>query len=1486
MKEEFNLEEVINGLMEEIRTLPPGKEALNKLKILRGNYEIKVSGYRNSLKILSDTTYKDRKHFLLELIQNADDATYNCEKPELTFIMHKDVLELEYNEKGFTVEDVIAITDTGSSTKKLNKIDSNSFIGEKGIGFKSVFALASEVEIESFPWHFKLNSDTVIVPEVLDSSESKYAKGTSMKIKFKESSSMDIISNELFKFVDGSMESFLFLQKLSSFKLIDRREETEAEYSIHMEPANRKGKNITIKALPKNKKRKYTTYTEELPFERELIWERWENPNFDFDIIKRNITAAALIDSQEDKALNGKVFCYLPTEITIPIPIFLQFDGHLTADRGRLHDPENNRWNKKIVEFLPDFLLNAILNWRENKSINSKIPNYIPYEEGTDQLSGAIKQLKEKLEEAPWIMTNDERNLWVTPKEALIPDVYFASIFKKYPKFMAKVQNVLNKKFVNLKWAAQEKWTDLMRDYYYVKNLSTENILHILSEVGMPSEILKDDRELTKLYKQIFTRVSLDSKNKCYFKSGTNEKQKLLSSKMYPIRQNKRLGFTSLKNSEDDKVFFMNSAKENNINIPGFKYKIIDFSYTYIPSISKDLNKEKAKSLKLIKERNQALLDILKFLGIQELNNLTLLKEVLISTIKDSELEDLEDANITKFDILMYIFNTYLENKENSKYAEALHDLYDCYFKDEDGNECLLYEMLIPRDYRTDPLDYLYDPIDGDVLAVPEKFKDELNENKKEFRNFLLKCGIRNKPGFYTVNEKYDEVYYFNNSDKERFKSFNKKIRDYTQRNIFKVNHIEFDDISIKLLNSNKADLDLVEKSIYENWMNNYKDVNIDEDSIYSYSEPSISPGYFRTTYMRYETRHTIIEDYLWAGVSRDKIPLRQINGEVVSSSKVKYCPKLKNQTLISILGEMPVVLVDDKEAGYDDKYIKSLKVQKIKLENLNILWHLLEKEQYIYILKLSLELFNLGCEVGEFKIYDIKKGDIRDYNDFRIGDIVYNNIPSISKQYGDTGEKLGKLLNLKEERAAKGYKDVFDYLITDDGTIEEVEKEKFLNMLRNWRKWTTYDKAYISNKLKGRLKKLGINYRPVVVNTIEEEMRLTDTNILYVSLDVEKNEYYTLKKAAIEIGFSSIEDFGRLILTDEDYLEMQEKNKIKNYLRQYENMLEDNERAKFLGLFDFCGGIDNIQDNILRVGNAGRKIDEFNQIEIELPYIDKDQGRIIVSEELDAKDIAMKVVSLLEFAPFRTIKRDFNDFRDISEDYDELKLDQDCNLDLDGSNENLMESVQQDIIDSLKDNRTLFQYEIDKQWTNGPMPEEEERIRESLSTKIQETINAGSQHYIKRLIQNKVVFKNKDIANPKEFLHNEYGGKCQICGTELKLHNGTSYINVFHIKERRNKSWWSNNPFNILGLCPNCHALAKYGGERDFSSIYKSAKEMNLGDLFPEEVEEFSGDYYVVDIVINGTNKKMVISKIHMNYFAALFSKDESEEEIAANRG
>ncbi|SCV57582.1 unnamed protein product [Fusarium fujikuroi] len=95
-----------------------------------------------------------------ELLQNADDNQYTrakaaCASPGVQFIVTPDMVIIGSNEDGFTESNVKALCDFGKSTKA----GTSGYIGQPDVGFKSVFTIASKVQIESGPFSFYLQHE-------------------------------------------------------------------------------------------------------------------------------------------------------------------------------------------------------------------------------------------------------------------------------------------------------------------------------------------------------------------------------------------------------------------------------------------------------------------------------------------------------------------------------------------------------------------------------------------------------------------------------------------------------------------------------------------------------------------------------------------------------------------------------------------------------------------------------------------------------------------------------------------------------------------------------------------------------------------------------------------------------------------------------------------------------------------------------------------------------------------------------------------------------------------------------------------------------------------------------------------------------------------------------------------------------------------------------------------------------------------------------
>ena len=108
-----------------------------------------------ALEMISKELYSLDSHALLELLQNADDNRYDAHaEPTFHVVIEPSAMWVLNNEVGFSAADVRSLCDVGKSTKKFNA----ELIGEKGIGFKSVFSISDRPLIVSAGFSFQFDA--------------------------------------------------------------------------------------------------------------------------------------------------------------------------------------------------------------------------------------------------------------------------------------------------------------------------------------------------------------------------------------------------------------------------------------------------------------------------------------------------------------------------------------------------------------------------------------------------------------------------------------------------------------------------------------------------------------------------------------------------------------------------------------------------------------------------------------------------------------------------------------------------------------------------------------------------------------------------------------------------------------------------------------------------------------------------------------------------------------------------------------------------------------------------------------------------------------------------------------------------------------------------------------------------------------------------------------------------------------------------------
>lgn len=295
------------------------------LKLLRG---VRISlksafgpkMYNSYIRIIRDAG-TDKSRFLNELLQNADDCYYTKtkDKPHFVLTVKGDILQASYNEDGFTKDNVRALTAMGESTKKLLLTGSTQSIGEKGVGFKSIFGVAQSVEIHSNGFDFRLTDNLPTVPEKCEAIPQK--EGTNMVFRMKK----DISS---FFSVDRILQLCICLRNLKELVIL----------------------NHTVKIIERDKYRTIDIDGQKY---------RYEKIVYDFSIEdqealdERNINGRNVNPEQQivcyipDKVKDRDMLLYsgLPTAIQINVPLIIDAPFELTTSRENIL---HNKWNERV----------------------------------------------------------------------------------------------------------------------------------------------------------------------------------------------------------------------------------------------------------------------------------------------------------------------------------------------------------------------------------------------------------------------------------------------------------------------------------------------------------------------------------------------------------------------------------------------------------------------------------------------------------------------------------------------------------------------------------------------------------------------------------------------------------------------------------------------------------------------------------------------------------------------------------------------------------------------------------------------------------------------------------------------------------------------------------------------------------------------------------------------------------------------------------
>ena len=308
---------------------------------------LKVS-LNNSIQTLADDLYNKHTHFIFELIQNAEDNTYKECVPYLSFRLTKNdptnsegskgALIIQNNEIGFSYDNVDAICAVGKTTKKKGQ----GYIGEKGIGFKSVFRVTDNPHIFSNDYHFCLPERDkqiglgYIVPQWIDTppEELNFSQTHIILPLTKADFGYKKIENML---RDIEPESILFLSTLQEIRIktedgddftILKDDSAMPEVTVLVE-GNRQGSSFSSV-------NDFLVCTEPFDKPADIHYEKRDG------IEDREVSVAFPLG--ENPTGVGKIFAYLPVRSDTGFPFLINADFILPSSREDIQDAPWNYW--------------------------------------------------------------------------------------------------------------------------------------------------------------------------------------------------------------------------------------------------------------------------------------------------------------------------------------------------------------------------------------------------------------------------------------------------------------------------------------------------------------------------------------------------------------------------------------------------------------------------------------------------------------------------------------------------------------------------------------------------------------------------------------------------------------------------------------------------------------------------------------------------------------------------------------------------------------------------------------------------------------------------------------------------------------------------------------------------------------------------------------------------------------------------------------
>ncbi|KAA5535613.1 sacsin N-terminal ATP-binding-like domain-containing protein [Paenimyroides baculatum] len=801
----------------------------NKIKKYVDDYPEMVAEYQRELETIKG--YNGRQ--ILELLQNCDDQSATDVKIFLDTI--NNIFSIENDGIPFSLEGYRSLFIANLSSK----VDKQKYIGNKGLGFRSIINWSNELQIISN--NISLTYSNKLIKDFFENNFNE-EDGNKIKKEFNKGDNQTPVALLAMPHIEkyGSHDYATKIQikykKTEEEKILDQLNVIDTDSLLFLNSIQK----ITI-IIDSNVKEYIKKAEESIEVENIIVTSKKINDvNWKVYALEGEIDNEC-VENDEDKETNFQIkiaiadnfikpnpylFSFFPTNIKFDQEYILHATFELDSTRNQIVKSEKNKFLlKKIVEFTIQV---AKLHSKNEVNYNAlKILNYKHRADVLDKY-GYYELIDEALENEPIFPCID--NTYKTKKEILYVDDLLSKFLLKYelidempyhliPIDSIEIEDILLKKNV-------DRSLLLLNDLEEYVNIISSAQLSLNDRITFIEIVLKNLKEYNKVKKEFKFNILIDE----------NE---------------------NIVNSTDN--IYTIPSKDNKLIVPEFS-KIKSVNNQFYRDFNNRNNKTNLKS------NTRFFYDTFKdYCNIYEYDIVPLMNRIISKTNELASLSSLsitEKTEVTK-EAISALYQNYqqLENKgvnrdlnklivlTKSNEFKPITNLFLSVNYGESGrlNQTIFQDIYTNEDYISD----IYKSIDNDFQLGLQKVEE-----------FLIWLGI-NKFLIYSKGKFQDSSTYGNQFNGNPYVKYVRKIvgnrEDFTS---YEINYFSIDSTLLKKINIYQLICFCQLDNFMSNQINDRKNSDTFEFYYRSWKEVSNNPSYIKFQINKvFNFENFIIED-------------------------------------------------------------------------------------------------------------------------------------------------------------------------------------------------------------------------------------------------------------------------------------------------------------------------------------------------------------------------------------------------------------------------------------------------------------------------------------------------------------------------------------------------------------------------------------------------------------------------------------------------